>query len=354
MDINSKEYYVYGLCDPLTDEVFYIGKGKGNRAEQHLKEKIILGQGNSGKLNKIKNILDAKKEVKIIYYIQNINEEAAFFLEEILIERIGRSCLKYGPLSNLMDGGTKEYSKLSLRGYDAIRNDKLSVDFAIAKYPELKKIIDSVPRTTKEDEVEENFKLTSEQVRTYVTSIIQTFDPNIFDDLEAKNISYRNHFSGRAISFESKYGVCEICLGDKEPEKKKLLPSASTNIRNSNIFVFSKTFLSVENITKRLREYMQIADSGVTEYIDVSEILSSNRTYPIYQVYPNTIKDELKITAQTEINNIEIKCKGKEIFNKNFNSELVQINIKSLPIGEYSIKVNNKYFGKMIKFKSSI
>ena len=99
---------------------------------------------------------------------------------------------------------------------------------------------------------------------------------------------------------------------------------------------------------------MQIADSGVTEYIDLSEILSSNRAYPIYQVYPYTAKDELKISAQNEINSVEIKCKGKAIFDQNYNSAMVQLNIKSLPIGEYSINVNNKYFCKIIKFKSRI
>jgi len=33
------KYYVYIYSHPLTDEIFYIGKGKGNRAFSHLEDK---------------------------------------------------------------------------------------------------------------------------------------------------------------------------------------------------------------------------------------------------------------------------------------------------------------------------
>ncbi|HIO04524.1 MAG TPA: GIY-YIG nuclease family protein, partial [Gammaproteobacteria bacterium] len=32
------KYYVYLLLDPITDEIFYVGKGKGNRVFSHLKD----------------------------------------------------------------------------------------------------------------------------------------------------------------------------------------------------------------------------------------------------------------------------------------------------------------------------
>ena len=31
-------YYVYLLTDPITNEIFYVGKGKGNRVFSHLKD----------------------------------------------------------------------------------------------------------------------------------------------------------------------------------------------------------------------------------------------------------------------------------------------------------------------------
>ena len=48
-------FYVYGLIDPRTNQLFYIGKGKDNRVFEHEKESI--NSIDSDKL-KLKTILE--------------------------------------------------------------------------------------------------------------------------------------------------------------------------------------------------------------------------------------------------------------------------------------------------------
>ena len=55
--IEKLDFYVYFLQDPRTDEVFYIGKGIGNRVFNHL-ECAIETDGTTEKLDKIRDIVD--------------------------------------------------------------------------------------------------------------------------------------------------------------------------------------------------------------------------------------------------------------------------------------------------------
>ena len=57
--INKLGYYVYLISDPTNGEIFYVGKGKGNRVFSHFKER-----GDSEKVNK--KIQKKKDKKKII------------------------------------------------------------------------------------------------------------------------------------------------------------------------------------------------------------------------------------------------------------------------------------------------
>jgi len=106
-------FYVYSILDPRKPGVYkyeelefayepiYIGKGKKNRLNEHLKTRAL--RKNSFKTNKIKNILKEGFKPIIIKLRENLEEQEALKLEKEYISRIGR--YPNGTLTNLTDGG---------------------------------------------------------------------------------------------------------------------------------------------------------------------------------------------------------------------------------------------------------
>ena len=84
--IKELGYYVYALVNPKNENIFYIGKGKGNRCFQHLK--------NSPKANfKITKTLRGLKDETFIPRIDilryGLSEEDALEVEAAVIDSIG-------------------------------------------------------------------------------------------------------------------------------------------------------------------------------------------------------------------------------------------------------------------------
>jgi len=67
----KKRYIVYGLVDPDTKELRYVGKSSSGlrRAAQHTKPHYILRDGNVRKVNWIKKLLAGKKE-PLVYVLE--------------------------------------------------------------------------------------------------------------------------------------------------------------------------------------------------------------------------------------------------------------------------------------------
>ena len=79
------DYYVYGLIDPRTNQVFYIGKGTGNRVFEHEKESLNSPNSEKMKLKTISEIKALGLSVKKIIINSNLTEPEAFAAEAALI-----------------------------------------------------------------------------------------------------------------------------------------------------------------------------------------------------------------------------------------------------------------------------
>jgi len=78
-------FYVYLYVDPRTNEPFYVGKGRGNRALAHLRD-----TSESAKVARIKEIQAVGLEPHIDILVHGLSsEEAAFRIEAAVIDAIG-------------------------------------------------------------------------------------------------------------------------------------------------------------------------------------------------------------------------------------------------------------------------
>lgn len=97
-------FYVYGLYNPITEVLFYVGKGtkKNNRHKDHLTEK-------RGKENRLrwKQICDIRKsglEPIVQILLDNIiDEDTAYIEESKLIKHYGKVIDNTGTLTNILD-----------------------------------------------------------------------------------------------------------------------------------------------------------------------------------------------------------------------------------------------------------
>jgi hypothetical protein len=102
LDPRKKGDYVYGEYK-FDYEPFYVGKGKNNRCENHLREWSLKDK--TLKNNKIKSLIKLGLKPIILKLFLNLTEVKSFEKEKEMIKIIGRLMLKTGPLLNMTDGG---------------------------------------------------------------------------------------------------------------------------------------------------------------------------------------------------------------------------------------------------------
>lgn len=157
LTISKLSYYVYALINPLTKEVFYIGKGIENRVFSHklevLKNKIVL---ESLKKIEIKKIIDNNLDIEHIIIRHGLTEKEAFLLEATLIDYHN---FTFNKLKNEVSGhqsgfyGIKTTDEL-IRQYNAPKLEQLHHKIIIIninkKYKSSKNSNQSIYEATKE------------------------------------------------------------------------------------------------------------------------------------------------------------------------------------------------------------
>lgn len=86
----SEEYYVYHLIDPRTNQVFYVGKGVGDRVARHERDAMHPKLSYSSKEQRIRDIWSEGGTVKRKLVRKFDCESEALNFERKEIERIGR------------------------------------------------------------------------------------------------------------------------------------------------------------------------------------------------------------------------------------------------------------------------
>jgi hypothetical protein len=120
---NALAHYVYCLADPRNKEIFYVGKGQGNRVFDHQYYPEQEHEDAAyGKAARIKAIEVAGQPVERYILCHDLDEETAFIVESCVISLLQTGLLKNVSLLNLVRG--HQYPKWGV----------MSVDEAAAKY----------------------------------------------------------------------------------------------------------------------------------------------------------------------------------------------------------------------------
>ncbi|MEI8011905.1 MAG: hypothetical protein WCI27_05410 [Candidatus Omnitrophota bacterium] len=122
--IEEVKWYVYVYSDPETHQIFYVGKGNGNRVFQHLDDK-----SETEKVRKIVEIRSRGAEPVIEFVRYGLTEADSLMVEAAVIDTLG-----IRKLTNIQ------------RGWDSRSCGRVSVDDVITSYaaPVIKDIVEDV------------------------------------------------------------------------------------------------------------------------------------------------------------------------------------------------------------------
>ncbi|NBQ97407.1 MAG: GIY-YIG nuclease family protein [Microbacteriaceae bacterium] len=113
--------YVYALRDPRNGEVFYVGKGKGERILQHVAESGKNPLSEKAKLKRIKDIEADGLKVEHLFLRTGMDDDLAFAIEQAVIDAfLANRATSNGVsrLTNLVAG--HEHDELGLASLETV------------------------------------------------------------------------------------------------------------------------------------------------------------------------------------------------------------------------------------------
>lgn len=104
----GRGYYVYFLIDPGSQDIFYVGKGKGCRFSDHVKQAVKGNISNAEKHKRITEVLSAGHNVQEFVFEHYEIERDAFDCEKVFIE-----AFRHLGLTNIVNGVVTNDEKVS-------------------------------------------------------------------------------------------------------------------------------------------------------------------------------------------------------------------------------------------------
>lgn len=130
-------YYVYLLADPRSDEVFYVGKGKGDRVFAHVAAAVEDDSIVSPKLDRIRDIHGAGLEVVHEFIRICLNEATAFEVESACIQMLGMDHLHNAVLGHHVAIRGRMSIDVAVSLFDAEPAPPLNVPALLIRIPKL-------------------------------------------------------------------------------------------------------------------------------------------------------------------------------------------------------------------------
>lgn len=220
--IEEIKYYVYRLIDPRNGETFYVGKGKGHRVFNHMKDALATDDSDevSDKLQTIREIHNAGLDVIHVIHRHGMDEQMSFEVEASLIDA-------YPGVTNIMGGtGSNDYGPMNAK---EIR-DKYAAEEAVFEH---KCLMITINRTASErgiyDATRYAWKISKTKVEKveYVLSVIQGIIVGVYIPTKWMEASIENfpefHLDRRPrigfVGEEAEKAVKELYMRKRVPDR---------------------------------------------------------------------------------------------------------------------------------------